>query len=99
MDEIQKTEKLNLYFITSIEKEYYNSRNLDYINQSKTIENFKYKEIFSEEVQIKDKVYLNKLNSISFDLPEKGTFKSNSIFCSFILSLFGVGGRSLCPKI
>ena len=79
MNEIQKTEKLNLYFITSIEKEYYNSRNLDYINQSKTIESFKYKEIFSEEVQIKDKIYLNKLNSISFDLPEKCTFKSNSI--------------------
>ena len=62
MDEIQKTEKLNLYFITSIEKEYYNSRNLDYINQSKTIDNFNDIEI----VKIKKKKH-NNIEASSID--------------------------------
>ena len=62
MDELQKNTKLNLYFITSIEKEFYKTRNLEYIYQSKTETNLKYSEIYSEETQSKDKIYINKLN-------------------------------------
>ena len=79
MDEIQKIKKLNLYFITSIEKDFYKTRNIEYIPQSQNIKEFQYSEIFSEETKINDKIYINKLNFISLELPDKFNLKNNFI--------------------
>ena len=64
MDEIQKIKKLNLYFITSIEKDFYKTKNIEYIPQNQNIKEFKYSEIYSKETKINDKIYINKLNFI-----------------------------------
>ena len=79
MEEIQKFIKLDLYFITSIEKEFYNGINIEYIPQSQKIKEFKYSEIYSSENKINDKIYINKLNCISLELPEKLISKNNLI--------------------
>ena len=63
----------------SIEKDYYESINIEYIPQSQKIKEFKYSEIYSEEKTINDKIYINKLNCISLDLPEKFISKTNLI--------------------
>ena len=77
MDDIQLQKKINLYFITSIEKEFFNSRNIEFTHQNKSIQNFKCSEIYSEEIQMNDKTYLNKLNCISFDFTENISIKNN----------------------
>ena len=77
MDEIQKIKKLNLYFITSIEKDFYKTRNIEYISQSQNIKEFQYSEIYSEEIKISDKIYINKLNFISLEFPDKFNLKNN----------------------
>ena len=79
MDEIQKGNELHLYFITSIEKGFYKTRNLEYIHQNKNIQKFKYAEIYSEEININEKSYINNLNCISLKLPEAGFTKNNLI--------------------
>ena len=79
MDEIQKGNELNLYFINSIEKGFYTTRKLEYIHQNKTIKEFKYSEIYSEEININEKSYINNLNCISLKLPVTGFTKINLI--------------------
>ena len=79
MDEIQSQQKLNLYFITSIEKEFWKTRNIEFTHQNKSIQDFKHTEIYSEEIQTNEKIYLNKLHFISFDFPENTSIKNNLI--------------------
>ena len=79
MDEIQEQKKLNLYFITSIEKEFYKTRNIEYTHQNKSIQDFNYSQIYSEDIQINDKIYLNKLNCISFNFSENISIKNNLV--------------------
>ena len=79
MDEIQEQKKLNLYFITSIEKEFYKTRNIEYTHQNKSIQDFNYSQIYSEDIQINDKTYLNKLNCISFNFSENISIKNNLV--------------------
>ena len=88
MDEIQNIKKLNLYFITSIEKDFYKTRNIEYISQSQNIKEFQYSEIYSGETKINDKIYINKLNFISLEFPEKFNLKNN-----FILSKVKKGSK------
>ena len=77
MDDIQLQKKINLYFITSIEKEFFNSINIEFTHGNKSIQNFNSSEIYSEEIQMNDKTYLNKLNCISFDFTENISIKNN----------------------
>ena len=64
MDELQKYTKIYLYFITSIDKEFYKLRNLEYIHQGKNIIEFKHSELYSEERQLNGKKYINKINLV-----------------------------------
>ena len=79
MEEIPKQDKLDLYFITSIEKDFYKDRNIEFTYQSKMIKEFNYSEIYSEDKEIKEKIYTNKLNLISITLSEKGILKNNVV--------------------
>ena len=84
-----------MYFITSIEKEFFNSRNIEFTHQNKSIQNFKCSEIYSEEIQMNDKTYLNKLNCISFDFTENISIKKyyDYSFNHDILNINNVNGK------
>ena len=77
-----KYEKI-YYFITIIEKDFYNERNMEFILQKMkniNISEFKYSDIFQEEIIIDKKSYLKKCNSISFESSEKSSLNIGNIF-------------------
>ena len=77
---------MKFYFITSIEKNFYEERHLEFINgnkKSQNINDFEYKVIFEEEFQADNKLFINKLNSISFQmntLQKQDMLNNNNIF-------------------
>ena len=77
---------MKFYFITSIEKNFYEERHLEFINGNKKIQNindFDYKVIFEEEIQEDNKLFINKLNSISLQmtaLQKQDMLNNNNVF-------------------
>ena len=68
------------YFITIIEKDFYNERNMEYIPKKMkniNISEFKYIELFQEEIIMNNKSYLKKCNSISFESSDKLALNNN----------------------
>ena len=79
----QSKSLIEIYFITSIEKDFYKERNLDFIyskNKNQNLNELKHTELFCEEIQRDKILYLNKLNIISFELSENQTFNNNILF-------------------
>ena len=77
-----KYEKI-YYFITIIEKDFYNERNMEFILQKMkniNISEFKYYDLLQEEIIIDNKSYLKKCNSISFELSEKSSLNIGNFF-------------------
>ena len=77
---------MKFYFITSIEKAFYEERQIEFINGNKKSQNvneFESKVIYEEEIQADNKSFINKLNSISLQMNtlQKGDMlSSNNIF-------------------
>ena len=77
---------MRFYFITSIEKNFYEERHFEFINgnkKSQNINDFEYKVIFEEEIQADNKLFINKLNSISLQmttLQKEDMLNNNNIF-------------------
>ena len=70
---------IKYFFITSIDKNFYNKRNIDFIPlKNKNIENFKYTEFCQEEKISNNILYLNKINCISFELASKEILNDNN---------------------
>ena len=79
----QSKSLIEIYFITSIEKDFYKERNLDFIyskNKNQNLNELKHTELFCEEIQRDKILYLNKLNIISLELSENQTFNNNILF-------------------
>ena len=70
---------IKYFFITSIEKNFYIDRNIDFIPlKNKNLEDFKYTEFYQEEIKSNNILYLNKINCISFEIPSKDLLKDNN---------------------
>ena len=73
---------IKFFFISSIEKNFYKERTLEYIpskNANKNITDFQYTEFFEEEIKLDNKLYLNKLNCISFQTSTTQILNNNII--------------------
>ena len=70
---------IKYFFITSIDKNFYNDRNIDFIPlKNKNLGDFKYSEFFQEEILSNNILYVNKINCISFEIASKEILKDNN---------------------
>ena len=70
---------IKYFFITSIEKNFYTDRNIEFIPlKNKNLKDFKYAEFYQEEIKSNNILYLNKINCISFEIASKEILKDNN---------------------